>query len=139
MSAAISRKMRGHACADGRLPKGLLFVHDQGIYLMSSGFPRLTVNGEPDAEQVICYAEGHDPSTNPSWHQDASRAVGGDDFAMAISHDIIEELFKVLPDADKMMIDVFSLGRDEDGDNREFGFSASGLAPPANNSGPQPA
>jgi hypothetical protein len=52
----------------------LIFVKDQGIYLMSNGLPRDIVAGETS---FVAYAEGYDPSveTYNTWD-----TVSGDDF-----------------------------------------------------------
>jgi hypothetical protein len=59
-----------------KIPPGLNLVHDQGIYLMSNGFPAL-----PQGENVV-YAEGcePDPERNPDWWDHCRELVGGDDF-----------------------------------------------------------
>jgi hypothetical protein len=53
----------------------LIFVKDEGIYLMSNGLPEDIVEGET---LFVAYAEGYDPTveTDNTWH-----AVSGDDFA----------------------------------------------------------
>ena len=56
----------------------IMFVHDQGIYLMSNG------NAEPLPEgQRVIYAKGFDPSKVDFdlWYERARDVVGGDDFA----------------------------------------------------------
>jgi|SRR6516162_3177371 hypothetical protein len=52
----------------------LIFVKDQGIYLMSNGLPRDIVEGETS---FVAYAEGYDPSveTHNTWD-----TVSRDDF-----------------------------------------------------------
>jgi len=65
-----------------RTPKGpaLLFVHDQGVYLMSNGEPRLLTEG--DASNHVIYAKGCDPSVGEfdDWYGMSRELVGGDDF-----------------------------------------------------------
>lgn len=64
----------------------LLFVHDQGVYLMSNGIPRLS-NGnnpnQPDVNSRVAYAEGCDPHVGEfdDWYGMSRELVGGDDFA----------------------------------------------------------
>jgi hypothetical protein len=60
----------------------LIFVHDQGIYLMSNGRPRDLISGDQESgKSFVVYADGHDPHRNPNFWDDARHAVGGDDFA----------------------------------------------------------
>ena len=65
-----------------RTPRGpaLLFVHDQGVYLMSNGEPRLLTEG--GASNRVIYAEGCDPSIGEfdDWYSMSRELVGGDDF-----------------------------------------------------------
>lgn len=60
-----------------RTPQGpaLLFVHDQGVYLMSNGIPRTTPN-------AVVYAEGCNPDVGEfdDWYLMSRELVGGDDF-----------------------------------------------------------
>ena len=58
----------------------LLFVHDQGLYLMSNGHPNL-----PDQNRTV-YADGFSPHTVPfeEWWEAARDLVGGDDFVEAL-------------------------------------------------------
>jgi hypothetical protein len=60
-----------------RTPKGpaLLFVHDQGVYLMSNGMPRTDPN-------TVAYAEGCNPGVGEfdDWYGMSRELVGGDDF-----------------------------------------------------------
>ena len=63
----------------------LLFIHDQGVYLMSNGIPRLS-NGnnpnQPDVNSRVAYAEGCDPNVGEfdDWYGMSRELVGGDDF-----------------------------------------------------------
>jgi len=65
-----------------RTPRGpaLLFVHDQGVYLMSNGEPRLLTE-DGNTNRVI-YAEGCDPNVGEfdDWYGMSRELVGGDDF-----------------------------------------------------------
>ena len=55
----------------------VLFVHDQGVYLMSNGEPRDIVKGE---SSFCAYARGCDPNKDREWWDTARDLVGGDDF-----------------------------------------------------------
>jgi hypothetical protein len=65
-----------------RTPRGpaLLFVHDQGVYLMSNGIPHL-LSEDGNSHQVI-YAEGCNPNVGEfdDWYLTSRDLVGGDDF-----------------------------------------------------------
>ena len=69
-----------------RTPRGpaLLFVHDQGVYLMSNGIPRF--RPENPAQDVnschVAYAEGCNPNIGEfdDWYGTSRELVGGDDF-----------------------------------------------------------
>ena len=58
----------------------VIFVHDQGVYLMSNGEPRDITEGE---HSFVAYAEGCDPSKQEfdDWWDTSRALVGGDDFA----------------------------------------------------------
>ncbi|MBM0260110.1 DUF3085 domain-containing protein [Micromonospora sp. 4G55] len=58
-------------------PGALVWVHDQGVYLMSSGLPRLRDPNRPDSSLIV-YAHGWNPDT-AGHRRDAD--LGGDDFA----------------------------------------------------------
>lgn len=59
---------------DGPAVSCIMFVKDDGIYLMSGGVPR-----QEDGTPVV-YAKGYDPKTGDVWDK-CRDAVGGDDFA----------------------------------------------------------
>jgi hypothetical protein len=65
-----------------RTPRGpaLLFVHDQGVYLMSNGEPRLLT--EDGKSNHVVYAEGCNPNIGEfdDWYLTSKELVGGDDF-----------------------------------------------------------
>ncbi|RKN46166.1 DUF3085 domain-containing protein [Micromonospora endolithica] len=48
-------------------PGALEWVHDHGVYLMSSGLPRLTDPSRPDANLIV-YAHGWNPDTDGHPH-----------------------------------------------------------------------
>lgn len=62
----------GNAC-----PGALVWVHDHGVYLMSSGLPRLDDPHRPGSSLVV-YAHGWNPDTH-GHRRDPD--LGGDDFA----------------------------------------------------------
>ncbi len=62
----------GTAC-----PGALVWVHDHGVYLMSSGLPGLKDPNRPEANHIV-YAHGWNPDTDGHRHDPD---LGGDDFA----------------------------------------------------------
>lgn len=64
----------------------LLFVHDQGVYLMSNGLPPdLLPVASP--KSYAAYAEHCDPEHDDDWWENSRRLVGGDDFGEIIGVD----------------------------------------------------
>jgi hypothetical protein len=66
----------------------LLFVHDQGVYLMSNGIPRDSKDpSDPKSGSYVAYAEGCNPSIGDfdDWYGMSRELVGGDDFAEVIA------------------------------------------------------
>lgn len=63
----------------------LLFVHDQGVYLMSNGIPR-DRPAEGETSHVV-YAAGCDPNVGEfdDWYGRSRELVGGDDFVEVLS------------------------------------------------------
>jgi len=55
----------------------ILFVHDQGVYLMSNGTPA-DMEGEQSA--YVAFAKGCNPKKDDDWWEEARFLVGGDDF-----------------------------------------------------------
>ncbi|RXG91627.1 DUF3085 domain-containing protein [Bradyrhizobium zhanjiangense] len=55
----------------------VLLVHDQGVYLMSNGWPRDIAKGETS---YVAYAEGCNPDRDRDWWETSRQLVGGDDF-----------------------------------------------------------
>ena len=74
------------------IPKSLLLVHAEGVYLMSAGVPG-NVKNEESGQHHVAYALGLDPSINEDYWADSRDVVGGDDFASPFS---IEELAPVI-------------------------------------------
>ena len=63
----------------------VLFVHDDGVYLMSNGEPRDLIhgmgrNGKPQSTSFVAYAKGCNPKKDAEWYDTARALVGGDDF-----------------------------------------------------------
>ena len=65
-----------------KLPSGFWLVKDQGVYLMSNGSPRLTLDDGKRGKVV--YAKGYDPERDGDWYSRARAVLGGDDFAIFI-------------------------------------------------------
>lgn len=63
-----------------KIPAGLHLVHDQGVYIMSNGSPRM-IRPDSDVSSVVCYADECDPEKDEDWYETARVMVGGDDFA----------------------------------------------------------
>jgi hypothetical protein len=80
--ARHARAAEQHEMGFGEGPSmpGLLFVHDQGVYLMSNGIPRDT-EGVASGSHVV-YAEGCNPNVGDfdDWYDTSRDLVGGDDF-----------------------------------------------------------
>jgi len=73
----------------------LLFVHDQGVYVMSNGIPRDGKDpADPKSGSYVAYAGGCNPNvgTFDDWYSMSRDLVGGDDFAevMAVQPDWLE-------------------------------------------------
>jgi len=67
---------------------GLLFVHDQGVYLMSNGLPRDQRDpADPESNSYVAYAEGCNPNIGDfdDWYGTSRALVGGDDFAEVLT------------------------------------------------------
>jgi hypothetical protein len=71
------------------VPPGLLWGKDTGIYLLTNG--KLREGQTYHSEQLITYALGYNPATNPNCYDMARQAVGGDDFVEFIPIDKIRE------------------------------------------------
>lgn len=73
--------------------KPLLFVHDQGLYLMASGL--LRDDNPPGQTRHLCaYAEGCDPDSDGMWYDNARDLVGGDDFGEEIDTTGIDKMME---------------------------------------------
>lgn len=78
---------------DGKEVQALAFVHDDGLYLMSTGIPHLERPDKPEASKVV-YAEGCDPNRNEDFWDRSRELVGGDDFAEYIPIETFDEIFR---------------------------------------------
>lgn len=60
----------------------VLFVHDEGVYLMSNGEPRDLIENldGPPTGSFCAYARGCNPKADADWYDTARSLVGGDDF-----------------------------------------------------------
>lgn len=67
----------------------LLFVHDQGVYLMSNGLPADLILTAKSPTSYVVYADGCNPNIDPDWWETSRALVGGDDFG---------EILPIMPD-----------------------------------------
>lgn len=70
---------------EGKTPPApaLLFVHDQGVYVMSNGLPRdVKDRADKESGSYVAYADGCNPAigTFAEWYGRSRELVGGDDF-----------------------------------------------------------
>lgn len=100
-SAAVS-ELVSHAAAatEHQRPYGeekgfpsLLLVHDDGVYLMSSGVPGLS---DPDREgrAKVVHAKGTNPTTDEDHYETARALVGGDDFVEHLPLEAFDDALK---------------------------------------------
>lgn len=89
----------------------LLFVHDQGVYIMSNGIPRdiIYVNNDTaggEERNYISYAEGCDPrvGTFDEWYNMSRDLVGGDDFVELINLD--QDFLEKCRDYEELHVDL---------------------------------
>lgn len=66
---------------------GLLFVKDEGVYLMSNGT-------DTSARETVTYAEGYNPKTDEDVWEKSRDAVGGDDFAERLDREFMSEVLR---------------------------------------------
>jgi len=68
----------------------IIFVHDDGVYLMSNGTPGDPRDAEAEQQKrdggktwrrFVAYAQGCNPAIDDDWYDTAHDLVGGDDFA----------------------------------------------------------
>lgn len=67
---------------------GLIFVHDDGVYLMSNGLPLDPLTKDPDSYSYVAYAANCNPKKDPEWWDNSRELVGGDDFGEIIKVDL---------------------------------------------------
>ena len=87
------------------VPPTLQFVHDQGVYFMSSGIPPLQ---NEDKSPYVVYPRGLNPADTEFdvWWGEARQIVGGDDFVEAFDLDAFK--FKVEdPRVTTLTMDVY--------------------------------
>ena len=85
-----------------KVPPSLLFVKDQGAYLMSAGVPALRV--ECSESSVVTYARGMHPQKDSDWWDMASAICGGDDFAERLPVAMFESALAARPAAKTIRI-----------------------------------
>jgi len=79
----------------------LLFVHDNGVYLMSNGE---RTKSETDSGQFVAYAKGCDPKTDADFYEESRFLVGGDDFGETI--EISNKWLKACEQFEELVINV---------------------------------
>lgn len=108
---ALGSKKWGRGYGQTGQPKPcIIFVKDEGIYLMSNGEPADIVK-EP--QRFVVYAEGYDPTKEDRMvvYDRAREAVGGDDFGDYIEIDeVIRAIvakrlpLSIMVDGDKLIL-----------------------------------
>ena len=88
VSASVLAKMLKQSKDNpGRQGVGLLFVKDQGVYLMP--------NNNVVEDRIIKYAVGCNPDKNQDdWYENARHLCGGDDFGEFVPAEVIEQAIK---------------------------------------------
>ena len=87
----------------------MLFVHDQGVYIMSNGVPRDAKDpAKPSSGSYVAYAEGCNPGigTFDEWYGLSRELVGGDDFVEVL--EIKPDYLDMCNEFTEMHIDVTS-------------------------------
>lgn len=80
----------------------LLFVKDEGIYLMSNGSPRDNLEGQE--KSYVTYADGCNPTIDDHWWETARELVGGDDFVEVI--ELTQEVLALIGAHHRMHVTV---------------------------------
>ena len=70
------------------IPKGLILVKDQGVYLLSNGL--YAEDKTPTELGLVVYAENCNPETDKDWYDNGQYICGGDDFAEFIDLDWVQ-------------------------------------------------
>ena len=65
-----------HALNNTKNGASILFVHDDGVYIMSAGTPRDMVGNK----NYVAYCEGCNPNKDDDFYDHSRYLVGGDDF-----------------------------------------------------------
>jgi hypothetical protein len=79
----------------------LMFVHDDGVYCMSSGLPRDMVGKD---RSFCAYAEGCDPTKDEDFYEESRFLVGGDDFVEVL--DVDDNTLLLCDEFGEMVIEV---------------------------------
>ena len=113
--------------------QGLALVHDEGLYLMSTGIPHLERSDKPESSKVA-YAVGCHPEADPDCWDNARDLVGGDDFAEYIQLASFTEIFAGDPEVITIDWgdDSFTLGWSERKDDSDLPYDEP---PEANDAG----
>lgn len=69
----------------------VLLVHDDGVYLMSSGIPRDDVTASGKTSSFVVHALGCDPAKDEDFYENSRALVGGDDFGEHIDVALVEQ------------------------------------------------
>lgn len=99
----------GYSEGDATPVPALLFVHDQGVYVMSNGIPRDGKDpADPKSGSYVAYATGCDPSigTFDDWYGMSRDLVGGNDFAEVVT--VQPDWLELCANFSEMRIDVTS-------------------------------
>ena len=71
-----------------KIPPAVWLVKDEGVYLMSNGLP---LDKDENGRTRVVYLPGFHPEKDEGWHQHASEVFGGDDFAVALPAEDVEQ------------------------------------------------
>jgi len=99
----------GYSEGDATPVPALLFVHDQGVYVMSNGIPRDGKDpADPKGGSYAAHAAGCDPSIGAfdDWYGMSRDLVGGDDFAEVVT--VQPDWLELCANFSEMHIDVTS-------------------------------
>ncbi|NDD52319.1 DUF3085 domain-containing protein [bacterium] len=82
----------------------LLFVHDDGVYLMSNGLPADIIVSKKSPMSYAAYAKSCNPSLDDDWWENSRALVGGDDFGEIVLID--KSWLKKCDDYEELHFDV---------------------------------
>ena len=92
-----SRRVDSEKIDTRRVPPALWIVKDDGIYLVSNGFPKMPGRDPAHPSRMfVVYARGFNPDVDPDVHDAACAAAGGDDFAEPV--EIVPDLLAFIAD-----------------------------------------